>query len=312
MTTLSALFVSPFTWMIFGGAAQLSLAAYVRAPRDYLWALPPGVAAVCLVAAVPTSYAGTAEAYQIAMAWGLFMAACMVAAGAPAAMNEGLILAITTTYWICFLTAGPRDVWGSFSLVPAAFVAATPTFLVVAIALTGHRPGRWLRFVLYLWALFALVVVGLMRFPRADLASLQSSGRTWVMILAATYLGAHLAMLVHNAGALILLLPFFRSGQDYARRWKEIQKYAGQLIDNYSPEPLGWRKAALVVAAQAAFVGLLSLWRPAGAGIAAHSCLSLCLVASIFFSRRIDPEPRLPTGGDIKRALRRRRASGGG
>lgn len=33
------------------------------------------------------------------------------------------------------------------------------------------RPERWLRFLLYLWALFALIVVGVMRFPYGDFSA---------------------------------------------------------------------------------------------------------------------------------------------
>ncbi|MBI2386851.1 MAG: hypothetical protein HYV14_12720 [Elusimicrobia bacterium] len=312
MTTLSALFVSPSTWVLFGVSGQLALAGYARSPRSWVWAMPPLVMIVCLLAALPTAMGGDPGAYQIGMGFGLLMAAAMVAAHAPAAMNEGLILAITTTYWISLLVAGERAWWGNFALLPAGLVAFFPTLAVAGAAATGHRPGRAMRLGLYLWALFALVVVGAVRFPYSDFAALQRSDRGWVVILAASYLGAHIAMLVHNVMALFLLLPVTSKGQTLNRRLKEIEAYAALLIDNYSPEPLGWRKAALIVAGQAAFVWLLSRWRPDGAGLAVHSCLSLCLVGSVFFSRRTGPEEpgRLPTGGDLKREERRRRELG--
>lgn len=309
MTTLSALFVSPLTWIIFGAAGQLALAGFVRAPRSYIWALGPLVTAVCLLAALPTALGGDPGAYQIGMGFGILFSAVMIAAQAPAAMNEGLILAITTTYWISLLVDGERAWWGGFALLPGGLIAFFPTLAVLGVAATGHRPGRALRLGLYLWALFALVVVGAMRFPYSDFAALERSGRGWVVILAASYLGAHIAMLVHNVLALFLLVPVTAKGQTLNRRLKEIEAYAARLIDNYSPEPLGWRKAALIVAGQGAFVWLLSRWRPDGAGLAVHASLSLCLVGSVFFSRRTGPEEpaRLPTGGDLKREERRRK-----
>lgn len=309
MTTLSALFVSPLTWMIFGSAGQLALAGYVRSPRSWVWAMPPLVMIVCLLAALPTALGGDPGAYQIGMGFGLLMAAVMIAANAPAAMGEGLVLAVTVTYWLSFLTAGERPWWGGLALLPAGLIAFFPTLAVLGGAVTGHRPGRALRFGLYLWALFALVVVGATRFPYDDFAALERSGRGWITVLAASYLGAHLAMLVHNVMALFLLVPIPAKDQTFNRRLKEVEEYAGRLIDSYSPEPLGWRRAALIIGAQAAFVRLLSAWRPEGAGLAVHSCLSLCLVGSVFFSRRPEPrdEGRLPTGGDLKREERRRK-----
>lgn len=309
MTTLSALFVSPLTWMIFGAAGQFALAGFVRAPRSYIWALGPLLMIVCLLAALPTALGGDPAAYQIGMGFGVLYSAVMIAACAPAAMSEGLVLAITVTYWISILVAGEREWWGVFVLLPAGFAAFFPTLAVLGVAATGRRPGRALRFGLYLWALFALVVVGIMRFPYGDFAALEASGRSWVVILAASYLGAHVAMLVHNVLALFLLIPIPSKHQTFNRRMKEVEAYASSLIDNYSPEPLGWRKAALIVAGQGAFVWLLGLWRPEGAGLAVHSCLSLCLVGSVFFSRRPGSgEPaRLPTGGDLKRDERRRK-----
>lgn len=309
MTTLSALFVSPFTWIIFGAAGQLALAGFVRAPRSYIWALGPLVTLVCLLAALPTALGGDPRAYQIGMAFGLLLSAAMVAAHAPAAVGEGLVLAITVTYWISFLVAGERQWWGGFALLPAGFIAFFPTLAALGVAATGHRPGRALRFGLYLWALFALVVVGAMRFPYDDFAALERSGRGWIVVLAATYLGAHLAMLVHNVMALFLLIPIPSKDQSFDRRMKEVEAYAGRLIDSFSSEPLGWRRSAIIIAGQGAFVWLLSRWRPEGAGLAVHSCLSLCLVASVFFSRPPAPEGerRLPTGGDLKREERRRK-----
>ncbi len=309
MTTLTALIVSPFTWIIFGAAGQLALAGFVRAPRSYIWAMGPLVTFVCLLAALPTALGGDPGAYQIGMAFGLLLSSAMVAAHAPAAMGEGLVLAITVTYWISFLVAGGERRWGGFALLPAGFIAFFPTLAVLGVAATGHRPGRALRFGLYLWALFALVVVGAMRFPYNDFAALERAGRGWIVVLAASYLGAHIAMLVHNVMALFLLIPIPSKEQSFNRRMKEVEAYAGRLIDNYSPEPLGWRKAALIVAGQAVFVWLLSRWRPEGAGLAVHASLSLCLVASVFFSRRPAPESerRLPTGGDLKREERRRK-----
>lgn len=309
MTTLSALFVSPLTWMIFGASGQFALAGFVRAPRSYIWALGPLLMTVCLLAAIPTALGGDPLAYQIGMGFGVLYSAVMIAAYAPAAMNEGLVLAITVTYWISFLVAGEGRWWGGFALLPAGFIAFFPTLAVLGVASTGHRPGRALRFGLYLWALFALVVVGAVRFPYNDFAALERSGRSWIVVLAASYLGAHVAMLVHNVLALLLLIPIPVKEETFGRRMKEVEAYAGRLIDNYSPEPLGWRKAALIVAGQAAFVWLLSRWRPEGAGLAVHASLSLCLVASVFFSRRPAPESerRLPTGGDLKREERRRK-----
>lgn len=311
MTTLSALFASPLTWMIFGASAQLSLASWVRSPRTYMWAAAPLVMIVCLLGAIPTARAGSPDAYQIGMGFGLLLAASMIASAVPAAMNEGILLAITTTYWISFLVAGEATWWGPFALLPAGLIAAVPTAVLVGIAATDHRPARWLRFLLYLWALFALVVVGVERFPLSDFAALEGSGRGWIVILAATYLGAHIAMLVHNVMSVLILIPFTGEDQTFNQRMKDIAKYAARLIACYSPEPLGWRSALLIVVGQGAFVWLLSRWRPEGAWLAVHACLSLSLMASIFFSRPAKPEgPEcLPTGGDIKREERRRRES---
>lgn len=309
MTTLSALFVSPFTWIIFGAAGQLALAGFVRAPRSYLWAMGPLVTGVCLLAALPTALGGDPGAYQIGMAFGLLLSSAMLAANAPAAMGESLVLAVTVTYWISFLVAGEGRWWGGFALLPAGFVAFFPTLAVLGVAVTGHRPGRALRFGLYLWALFALVVVGATRFPYNDFAALERSGRGWIVVLAAPYLGAHIAMLVHNLMALFLLIPIPAKDQTFNRRMKEVEAYADRLIDSFSSQPLGWRRAALIAGGQGGFVWLLSRWRPEGAGLAVHASLSLCLVASVFFFRppAAEGEGRLPTGGDLKREERRRK-----
>lgn len=288
MTTLTALFVSPLTWMLFGAAGQFALAAFVRAPRSHIWAVGPLLMAVCMLAAVPTALGGDPLAYQIGMSFGVFYSGLMVAASAPAAMSEGLVLAITVTYWISILIAGESRWWGVFALLPAGLVALLPTLAVLGVAATGRRPGRVLRFGLYLWALFALVVVGVMRFPYSDFAALEASGRSWIVVLAATYLGAHVAMLAHNFLALFLLIPIPAEHQPFSRRVKEVEAYAGRLVDSFSPEPLGWRRAAFIIAGQGAFLWLLSRWRPEGAGLAVHASLSLCLVASVFFSRRKD------------------------
>lgn len=310
MTALAALIVSPLTWMIFGGAAQLSLVSWVRSRRTYMWAASPLVMIICLVAAVPTSRSGSPYAFQIAMGFGLLFTAIMIASAVPAAMNGGILLAITTSFWVSFLIAEPAAWWRGLALLPAGLVAAVPTVVLLGIAVTGHRPARWMRFLLYLWALFALVVVGVMRFPASDFTSLESAGRGWIVILAASYLGAHVAMLVHNVLALLLLIPVAREEETFGQRWREVERYAGRLIACYSPEPVGLGRAALIVAGQGGFVWLLSRWRPEGVGLAVHASLSLCLVASTFFAvpAKLDGLDPLPTGGDIKRAKRRKRA----
>ena len=204
---------SPFTWIIFGAAAQLSLAAWVRSAPGWTWAMPPLLAIACLLAAVPAAPDGYPQAYQIGMAIGLRGSATWIASRAPAAMNMGLVLAITATYWTSFLVSGKTAWWGGFTFAHAALAAAIPTAILVAIVAAGHRPDRWLRFLLYLWALFALAVVGVMRFPLSDFTALESAGLGWVVILAAAYLGAHIAMLVHNVMSLLILIPFTGEGQ---------------------------------------------------------------------------------------------------
>lgn len=289
MRAVTELFVSPLTWMIFGGAAQLALAGYVRAPRTGMWGIGPVVMIGCLLGAIPTALDGDPRAFQYGMGYGVLFAAVTVAALAPAAMNEGLLLALTATYWISFIVACEQNWWGGFALIAAGLVALAPTLAILSIVATGSRPGRAARFALYLWALFAFIVVGLLRFPYSDFAALKESGRSWIMILAATYLGAHIAMIVHNVMALFLLIPFPAKDKSYDRRLDEVEAYASSLIDSYSSEPLGWRRAALIVAGQGAFVWLMSLWRPEGAGLAVHACLSLILVGSVFFSRPGEP-----------------------
>jgi hypothetical protein len=306
---MTAFFTSPLTWIIFGATAQLTLAAWVRAPRSPMWVFPPIVIGASLLGAIPTALDGDPYAYQIGMGFGLMFAAAWIAHTAPAAMNEGIVLGVTTAYWTSFFVAGEPARWAALTSLPAILIAAIPSATIVAIAATGYRPERWLRFMLYLWALFALVDVGVMRFPLSDFTALESAGLGWVVILAAAHLGAHLAMLVHNVMSLLILVPFTGEDQTFKQRLKEIGRYADRLIAAYSPEPIARRYAILIVAGQAAFMCLLSRWRPEGAALAVHACLSLCLAASIFFTRPpvAAGVKYLPTGGDIAQEKRRRK-----
>lgn len=312
MSGLEALFKAPLTWMIFGAAGQLALAAKVRLPRERFWMLPPLVVFVCVLAALPTALGGDPRAYQIGMGFGLLFAGGATAASAPAALSGGVVLAITVTYWLSFILAGRSTWWGGFALLPAGFAAAPATFALVWLAATGARPERWLRFLLYLWALFALIVVGVMRFPYGDFSALEAAGRGWIVVLAAAYLGAHVAMLAHNALSLLALIPFPGENQSFDDRLKQVEAHASLLIDSFSPEPLGLGAALRIAAVQGALVWALSLWLPRGWGHGVHASLSLVLVATVYFARppASGATRPLPTGGDLKREERRRRREG--
>lgn len=304
MTSLAA---SPLTWIIFGAAAQLSLMAYLRHPDRRAALLPPAVIAACLVAAIPTAADGAESAYQIGMGFGLFIASLMVASAAPAALNEGIALAVTATFWTSLYASSPADWYAPFLLVSAVMLAAPFTLLLAGLAATATRPPEWLRFVLYLWTVFAMIVVGVARFPFRDFAALDAAGLGWVSILTATYLGAHLALLVHNVLSILLLVPIPAEDQTFSSRLKQVERYAESLIARYSPEPAGRARALAIVAGQAALSWGFMRWRPEGSWLAAHATVSICLVAATFFTRAPRPHPRpLPTGGDIAREKRRR------
>lgn len=304
---MTGLIASPTTWIFFGLAGQLSLLAYARAEEKRLALAPPFIFAICLIAAIPTARDSGPIGYQVGMGYGLFLASAVVASSAPAIMNLELVAAITAAYWLSFLLAAGRTWWGSFALIPSGFFGAPASVMLAYAIVTGERPERWLRFMLAVWALVAAALVGAINFPYMNLGDGQA---TWVTILTSTYFGAHLCLLCHNALSLLLLIPIAGKGQSYEARLKEIEAYAGRMIGAFSPEPASPRRVAVIVAVQTFVLGALALWKPRGAGLALHATASLCLAASAFFTVR--PEGArggLPTGGDVARDKRRRRAS---
>lgn len=307
---MTELFTSPTTWIIFGAAAQMALMAFVRFPDRRVALLPPGIIAICLVAAIPTAADGAAAAYQIGMGFGLSLAALLLAANSPAALNEGIALAVTAAFWTSLYASSPADWYAPFLLSSAVILAAPMTLVLVGLALTQTSPPEWLRFILYVWVVFAMIVVGVVRFPPSDFKALDDAGLRWVSILTATYLGAHIALLVHNVLSLALLVPIPGEKQSLSKRLAQVEAYATVLIDRYSPAPVGRGRASAIVAFQFALVWAFMRWNPKGAWIAVHASVSLCLVASTFFAAPARTAPtRLPTGGDIKREHRRRRGS---
>jgi|GEM_PF-2476587 len=273
MSAAVTIFTSYQTWIALGATCQLSMVAWVRQPKGWLAALPPAAMLVGIAAAYPSS-GGWSGAYAFGVGFGTVAAAMGIAASAPARMDSGILLGITTAFW---LTLGPsladHVVW--------AALAAAPSLLVLLGAASAISIRPELKLALYVWALAALTALGTLNFPRIDFADLSQPGREWVMILAASWLGAHLAMLVQNAGSLLVLLPIPSRDMPWETALQRSRDFARLLIANYAENPLSRAKAFVVVGAQLALFAASRSWSPVSRNLALQACLSLALFASI-------------------------------
>jgi hypothetical protein len=231
------------------------------------------------------------------------MSAAVMTVQPPARLDDGIVLGITTTFWLSFLSAAPARWTESLGLLFLVCAAALATALILAIVLAAARPPELLRGFLAVWSVVAMLYLGIVHFPLVDLEALRSSGRVWLMILAATYVGVHVALLAQNALVILVLVPIPTRGISLEQRLRMSEKLATALADSYAPEPIPWARAAFIVAFQAVLVALLRSLRPDDVGMA------ILLASTVLLVPRAAARPAfLPTTGDVKRAERATRA----
>jgi hypothetical protein len=285
--------------MAVGAAMQLSLCARLRRPDSKFWLLPPFCLLVgWLVGALNSE--GTSSFVHFGAGYTLVMAAALLATEAPARIDEEVVLALTTAFWLTF--------GGEVGARPWLLLALPPTLGVAALAFTRAHPPLAVRVVLYAWTLLMLLALAGREWPSLDGAA----GGT--ALLLALYAGSHAAQVAHNIASLVILLPLpVDEDMSWKERWKMSAEHARRLAAAYAPDQVSPLRALAVVVAQCAFVGAARAIDGGGERDAGRALLWLILTAKLLTARPIDaPQPpRHPTTGELHRARRAARQEPG-
>jgi hypothetical protein len=206
-------------------------------------------------------------------------------------VTERSVLFYSVLLWFAFLVYGYEATPRHHALMA---IMAVPTIVTAYWTFREGENGFWTRLFLYVWFLCAILGIGLLQFPFAQLAMFyEGEPLPWTTPLDSLAAGMAFLFLAVNVAYLYLLIPIPGKTQSWKERMRDWHELTDLMTERLLAEDLNLRWTALFFAALIALLALDYRYRWIAPGL----LINLLIVTPAVVLTRFRVAPR-PAGGE--------------